>query len=143
MRRQFEGVPRKAAGGNAAAESASRIIGGQRLLNNEAKAMTPPFAGGIPMPAKRNTKSDILQGLAIGGLSGLGGPQGILGAAIAQIVPMLVDRMKNRSATQSKKGGGPVVKGKTKNEKMPQIPKGTPKKAPAKYKSGGKMKKGC
>lgn len=30
-----------------------------------------------------------------------------------------------------------------KNEKMPQIPKGTPKKGAAKYKSGGKMKKGC
>jgi len=69
--------------------------------------------------------------------------KGIAASAIASMVPMLIEKFAKKGA-QGKKGGGPVVKGKTKNEKMPQIPKGTPKKGPAKYKSGGKMKmKGC
>lgn len=71
-------------------------------------------------------------------------------AAATQTIPALMRLLKSKTApaTQRKKGGGQVVKGKTKNTATPQIPKGTPNKTGMKttpaYKKGGSMKmKGC
>lgn len=80
----------------------------------------------------------------------MGGDSGGAMAAATQAIPALMRLLKSKtaSATQRKKGGGQVVKGKTKNTATPQIPKGTPNKTGMKttpaYKKGGSMKmKGC
>lgn len=146
------GMSTNAAAGNAqrmfANMTAPSMIPGQRmatspLLTPEMTARANPFmpgeTAGIPdqIAAKRGLAGlkggDLAQMLLQGGAGALMGASGSgagLGAAAllsaAQILGQALK--KKKPATQGKKGGGPVVKGKNMNTKTPQIPAGTPNK---------------
>lgn len=108
------------------------------------------IAAGEPMGIPINqSKARQMQPSVSPRMMGSGDSGGAM-AAVSQAIPALMRLLKSKTApaTQRKKGGGQVVKGKTKNTATPQIPKGTPNKTGMKttpaYKKGGSMKmKGC
>lgn len=173
--RRAGGGPAGGEADNAALENALRLIRGSDI-GGGALTSLPGLTGGnkiLPgesagIPTKMGQKAsgmpqglrDILAAAAMGGAGGgigsaLGGAGGgYLGTGLAVLMQILKDKGKKKTASPSaaptstpgKKGGGPV-KGKTKNQKMPQIPKGTPRGPASTYKTGGMMKggkaKGC
>lgn len=139
--RTFQGKPwsttKKASGGVVPRDMAGPYRNAS--MDTAVAPMLIPTSGSRPRP---------IQAIPTQRLIAQSGQSGDAAGAVSQVLPALMGLLnqKGKSTTQRKKGGGPVVKGKTQNTKVPQIPKGTPNKTGCKttpaFSKGGKMK-GC